>query len=321
MVMNIELVQLLKRARQSSAPTGRMARQEERAAYLFLSPWLIGLVVFLLGPIVASILISMTNWSITSAPEWVGPANYQRMIFDDADFWQSIKVTAKYTVMSVPVYMVAGLAVSLLLNLRLRGMYGFRTILYLPSVLSGTAVAVLWAILLNPDLGAINTLLRSIGVADPPRWLQSPAWAVPSVVLMGLWGIGGGAIIYLAGLQNISPHLYEAAEIDGAGPWQKLIHVTIPMLTPTLFFTLITGLIGAFQVFDTAYVLGGSRGGRGKALLFYVLNLYNEGFRNSRMGYASALAWVLVIAAAIIIVIMFRTADRWVYYEHAPDRS
>jgi len=319
--MNIEMVQLLKRARQSSAPAGRMARQEERAAYLFLSPWLIGLVVFLLGPIVASILISMTNWSITSTPEWVGSANYQRMIFDDADLWQSIKVTAKYTAISVPVYMVAGLAVSLLLNLRLRGMYGFRTILYLPSVLSGTAVAVLWAILLNPDLGAINTLLRSIGIADPPRWLQSPAWAVPSVVLMGLWGIGGGAIIYLAGLQNISPHLYEAAEIDGAGPWRKFLHVTIPMLTPTLFFTLITGLIGAFQVFDTAYVLGGSRGGRGKALLFYVLNLYNEGFRNSRMGYASALAWVLVIGAAIIIVIMFRTADRWVYYEHAPDKS
>jgi multiple sugar transport system permease protein len=222
------MVQLLKRARQSSAPAGRMARQEERAAYLFLSPWLIGLVVFLLGPIVASILISMTNWSITSTPEWVGSANYQRMIFDDADLWQSIKVTAKYTAISVPVYMVAGLAVSLLLNLRLRGMYGFRTILYLPSVLSGTAVAVLWAILLNPDLGAINTLLRSIGIADPPRWLQSPAWAVPSVVLMGLWGIGGGAIIYLAGLQNISPHLYEAAEIDGAGPWRKFLHVTIP---------------------------------------------------------------------------------------------
>ena len=245
----MKIPRLLRQSKRAGAPAGRMARREERAAYLFLSPWLIGLVVFLLGPIIASILISMTHWSIVTTPRWVGLANYERMLFDDPDFWRSIKVTAKYAVWSVPVYMVAGVALSLLLNLHLKGMHVFRTILYLPAVLSGVAVAVLWVRLLNPDLGVINTFLRGIGVANPPRWLNSPTWAVPSVVLMRLWGVGGGAIIFLAGHQNIPPHLYEAAEIDGAGSWRKFVYVTLPLLTPTLFFTLITGLIGAFQVF------------------------------------------------------------------------
>lgn len=300
---------------------GRMARQEERAAYLFLLPWLIGLVVFLLGPIIASIGISMTNWNIITPPQWVGLENYQEMLFDDPNFWQSIRVTLKYTLLSVPLYMVAGLALSLLLNMRLRGMYLFRTILYLPSVLSGVAVAILWITLLNPDLGAVNWFLRGIGIDNPPRWLGSPTWAVPSLVLVGLWGVGGGAIIYLAGLQNIPPQLYEAASIDGAGPWQRFYHVTLPMLTPTLFFTLITSLIGAFQVFDTAFIMGGSRGGRSGSMRFYLLNLWDEGFRNGRLGYASALAWVLVILATIVILITFRTSNRWVYYENETEKG
>jgi multiple sugar transport system permease protein len=287
---------------------------------VFLLPWLIGIVVFLLGPIVASIVISMTNWNLVTAPKWIGLANYREMV-DDRNFWQSIRVTLRYTLLSVPLYIVVGLALSLLLNLRLPGMYLFRTILYLPAVLSGVAVAVLWLSLLNADNGAINGILRGIGVSNPPRWLSSPTWAVPAVVLMGLWGVGGSAIIYLAGLQNIPPQLYEAAVIDGAGPWQRFRHVTLPMLTPTLLFTLITSLIGAFQVFEPAFVLGGSRGGRGGALRFYLLNLWNEGFRNGRLGYASALAWVLVVLAAIVIFVTFRTADRWVYYEQGSDRS
>jgi multiple sugar transport system permease protein len=217
--------------------------------------------------------------------------------------------------------MIASLAVSLLLNLKLRGMNFFRTLLYLPAVLSSVAVAVLWVSLLHPDLGAINVMLHEIGISSPPRWLNSSQWAVPAVVLMGLWGVGGGAIIYLAGLQNIPPILYEAAEIDGANVLRKFWHITLPMLTPTLFFTLITGLIGSIQVFDAGYVLGGPRGGRGKSLLFYVLYLYNEGFRNGRLGYASALAWVLVVVAGVLIVIVFRMGDRWVYYESEEGRA
>jgi multiple sugar transport system permease protein len=173
----------------------------------------------------------------------------------------------------------------------------------------------LWSILLNPDVGVVNQVLQAIGIADPPRWLSSRDWAVPAVILMGLWGVGGGVIIYLAGLQNIPPQLYEAATIDGANSVQKFRFVTLPMLTPTIFFQLITGLVGAFQVFDVAYVLSGRGGTRPGALQFYLLNVYDEGFRSGRFGYASALAWVLVIIAAVVILITFRTSERWVYYE------
>lgn len=309
-----------RRAGRARAPLTRLARAEERAAYLFLLPWLAGLVVFLIGPIVASLIISLTNWNIVTTPAFIGLANYQDML-NDRYFWQAIGVTLRYLVLSVPIFMVAGLALALVLNQRLRGMYAFRTILYLPAVLSGVAVAILWMSLLNPDLGAVNNILRALGVANPPRWLSSPDWAVPAVVLMGLWGVGGGAIIYLAGLQNIPPQLYEAAAIDGAGPVQRFLRITLPMLSPTLFFVLITSLIGAFQIFDVVYVMGGSRGGRSGSLLFYLLYMWNEGFRNGRLGYASALAWVLVVLAAVVILITFRTSDRWVYYETDDDKS
>jgi multiple sugar transport system permease protein len=301
--------------RRRRAGRSTASRKEHRAGFLFASPWLIGVVLFLIGPIIASGLLSLTNWNLISSPRWVGLENYRTMIGSE-NFWQSVKVTLFYTLLAIPLYQVAGLALALLLNQRVKGMYLFRTILFLPAVLSGVAVAVLWVSLLNPDLGAVNQGLRAIGIDDPPRWLQSPTWAIPAVVLMGLWGVGGGAIIYLAGLQNIPPVLYQAAKMDGAGPWQTFRHITLPLLTPTLLFTLLIGLIEAFQVFDTAFVLGGgSQGGTRGSMLFYVLNLWNEGFRNGRFGYASALAWVLVAAAATVIVLIFRTSSRWVYYE------
>jgi multiple sugar transport system permease protein len=304
-----------------TARKGLMARKEQRAAYLFLSPWLFGLAVFWLIPIIASALLSLSEWNIIQDPNFLGLQNYREML-DDRTFWVSLGVTLKFMVLSVPLYLVCGLLLSLLLNLKIRGINLFRTILFLPSVLSGVAVAVLWVALLNPDVGAVNTVLRSIGLDDPPRWLQSPTWAVPSVVLVGLWGIGGGAIIYLSGLQNISAQLYEAALLDGAGPFQRFRYVTLPMITPTLLFVLLTGLIDAFQVFDLAYVLsrGGSQG-VGDSLQFYLINLWNEGFVNGRYGYASALAWVLVLIAAAVILLIFRTSGRWVYYEYDPERE
>jgi multiple sugar transport system permease protein len=300
--------------RRVRAPRTRISRKEQRAGFLFASPWLLGMVLFVAGPILASVLLSFTNWNLISSPRWVGLENYRDML-EDHNFWQSIRVTLFYSALAVPLYLVAGLALALLLNQRARGMYLFRTILFLPAVLSGVAVAALWVSLLNPDLGVVNQVLRAIGIDDPPRWLVSPRWAVPAMVLMGLWGVGGSAIIYLAGLQNIPPSLYSAARIDGAGPWQTFRHITLPLLTPTLLFTLLIGLIEAFQIFDIAFVLGGSRGGTRGSLLFYVLNIWNEGFRNGRFGYASALAWVLVIAAAFVIVLIFVTSNRWVYYE------
>jgi multiple sugar transport system permease protein len=298
-----------------------MARKEQRAAYLFLSPWLIGLVGFFLIPIIASLLLSFSEWDIITSPHWLGLANY-RELFDDRTFWVSVRVTLKYMVLSVPLYIVTGLLLSLVLNLKIRGINLFRTLLFLPSVLSGVAVAVLWVALLNPDVGAVNELLRSIGMSDPPRWLDSPTWAVPSVVLVGLWGIGGGAIIYLSGLQNISAQLYEAAQLDGAGPFQRFRYVTLPMLTPTLLFVLLTSLIDAFQVFDIAYVLSrGGQGGLGDSLNFYLINLWNEAFQNGRYGYASAMAWLLVVGAAAVILVILRTSGRWVYYEYDPERE
>jgi multiple sugar transport system permease protein len=305
-----------------AAAKGSMARKEQRAAYLFLSPWLIGLAAFWLIPIIASVALSLTEYNIITPPRFIGLENYRQMLFEDRTFWVSIRVTLKFMILSVPLYLVCGLLLSLLLNLKIRGINFFRTIFFLPSVLSGVAVAVLWVALLNPDVGAVNELLRGIGISDPPRWLDSPTWAVPSVVLVGLWGIGGGAIIYLSGLQNISAQLYEAALLDGAGPLQRFRYVTLPMLTPTLLFVLITGLIDAFQVFDLAYVLSrGGQGGLGDSLQFYLINLWNEAFQNGRYGYASALSWVMVLAAAAVILVIFRTSGRWVYYEYDPERG
>jgi multiple sugar transport system permease protein len=304
------------------AAKGLMARKEQRAAYLFLSPWLFGLAAFWIIPIIASVALSLSEYNIITPPRFIGLENYRQMLFEDRTFWVSIRVTLKFMVLSVPLYLVCGLLLSLLLNLKIRGINFFRTIFFLPSVLSGVAVAVLWVALLNPDVGAVNEILRSLGISDPPRWLDSPTWAVPSVVLVGLWGIGGGAIIYLSGLQNISAQLYEAALLDGAGPLQRFRYVTLPMLTPTLLFVLITSLIDAFQVFDLAYVL--SRGGTqgiGDSLQFYLINLWNEAFVNGRYGYASALSWVMVLAAAAVILVIFRTSGRWVYYEYDPERG
>lgn len=305
----------------TASATGRRARRragDDRAALLFLSPWLLGLVLLIGLPIVMMTAVSLTDWSLTSSPRFVGLDNYARMLSDHR-FAQSISVTLRYVVLSVPLFMVTGLGLALLLNSRLPGIGVFRTILFVPSILAGVAVAVLWLQVLSPETGILNQVLRAVGVANPPRWLSNPDWAVPAVVLTGLWTIGGGAIIYLAGLQNIPPHLYEAAELDGAGLIARFRHITIPMLSPTLFFVLITTLIGAFQVFDVAFVLGGSRGGGGN-LLFYLLNLWNEGFRNGRYGYASALAVVFVASAAVVVVIAMRVSERLVYYE-ADDRG
>ena len=184
-------------------------------------------------------------------------------------------------------------------------------------VVSGVAVTLLFLNLLHPEFGALNTMLRSIGVEDPPNWINSPTWALPAVAMMGLWGLGGGAIIYLAGLQNIPPHLYEAAEIDGANTWQKFWGITLPLLSPTIFFVLITGIIGSFQVFTPAYIMGGtSRFSAGsRHLRFYLLHVYVKGFQQGRLGYAAALAWILFIISAIVVIIVYNRSERYVYYE------
>ncbi len=295
----------------------KLERTENLIAYLFLLPWVIGVVVFLLIPLGMSLYAAFTRWVIIDPPpRWIGLENFRYMVTKDTYFLFSLGQTFKYILLSLPLNIVFGVALALLLNQKLRGMNFFRTVFYIPAVVTGVGVSILWLSLLDTRLGAINTVLRELGVANPPNWITSPTWAVPSLVLMSVWGVGGSAIIYLAGLQNIPEHLYEAAEIDGARRWDKFWKITIPLLSPTLFFMFITGLIGAFQVFQQVYILGGgTKFWAAKYMRFYVLHLYISAFQEGRMGYGSALAWVLVVIAAVAVVIAFNAFERRVYYE------
>lgn len=301
----------------NSRPRSSLKRREAMAAYLFILPWVIGFVVFWLVPILMSLAASFTRWTlIDPPPRWIGLENFQYMFTQDRYFGWSLWITIKYMLMTLIPSMVLGILLALLLNQKLRAMNFFRTVFYVPAVVSGVAVTLLWLNLLDPEIGAINTVLRSLGVENPPGWINSATWAVPSVALMSIWGVGGTMIIYLAGLQNIPGHLYEAAKIDGANQWQQFWKITIPMLSPTIFFMGITGLIGAFQVFTPAYILGGAGNlGVSMHLRFYVLHMYLEAFQRSRLGYASALAWVLVVLMALVVTFIFTRSERYVYYE------
>ncbi len=290
----------------------RSSRREAIEGYIGISPWLIGFIIFTLGPMLASFYFSFTDWRITVAPTWIGLANYVKIFTDDADFYQALKVTFTYVLITLPLNLTAGLGLSLLLNQKVPGMNIFRTLFYLPVVLSGVSVALMWMWLLNPDYGVMNTLLSYIGI-EGPAWFWDPDWALFSVVLVNLWRVGGGAIIYLAGLQNIPPHLYEAADIDGASLWDKLWHVTLPMLTPTLFFQLVLELIDAFQVFTIVYII--TDGGPLRATLFYLLYMFRTAFVDFDMGYASALAWIMALIIMGFTMLVFKSSPLWVYYE------
>ena len=293
-------------------------RQEAIEGYISLSPWLVGFLLFTAGPVLASVYFGFTQWTITKPAQWIGLTNYTRMFTADPLFWQALKVTFLFVLYSLPLKLVFGLALSLLLNLKLRGMNLYRTIFYIPAVISGVAVSLMWMWLLQPDTGVINTLLDMIGIKGP-AWFWDPNWALPSVALMSVWSVGGSAVIYLAGLQNIPPHLYEAAEIDGAGTWQRFWRITMPLLTPTLFFQLIVEMIESFKVFTQAFVI--TQGGPLKATYFFLYYFYEEAFHNFNMGYASALAIVLTLIILIVTVVLNYTSSRWVYYEADAERG
>jgi multiple sugar transport system permease protein len=292
---------------------GRLARKEAMEGYLAISPWLIGLVAFTAGPILASFGLSFTDWNITQPPAWVGLRNYSDLVNDEY-FWDSLRVTLVYSALSLPLNLVVGLFLSVLLNQKLRGMYLFRTLFYLPSVVAGVATAALWLWIFNPIYGILNILLSKIGITGP-AWLADPHWALYALVIMSVWGAGGNAVIYLAGLQNIPAQLYEAAAIDGAGRWAQFWRITIPLLSPTILFLLVMGIIGSFQTFTTVYVLTNGTGGPEESTLFYMLYLYQKAFQNFQMGYASALAWVGAIIAMALALLVFKSSPLWVYYE------
>jgi multiple sugar transport system permease protein len=299
------------------------AVKEERAAFLFLTPWFAGLFLFIVIPLGYAVYISMTDRRLISRgpADFIGLDNYVYMFTKDGFFYQSLYITAKWLVLTTPLFLAAGLVISLFLNQKYFGMNVFRTILYIPAVVSGVAVAVLWMQLLNPEQGAVNYLLIKLGVDNPPFWLADPTWAMPAVILMQLWAVGGFAIIYLAGLQNIPPHLYEAASIDGAGAWEKFRHITLPMLSPTIFFLALNAVIDALLFFGPLFVLTvgrgvGGLGGPENSLLFYMVYLYDVAFGGQGfMGYGTALAMILVIIGVVLVFIMMKLEERFVFYE------
>jgi multiple sugar transport system permease protein len=241
----------------------------------------------------------------------VGWANYQKLLSQDPLFWKSLGITFKYALVAVPVGIAAGVGLALLLNLELGGISVYRTIFYLPSIVPIVATSVVFVWILNPQIGLVNGLLKLFGIIGP-GWLQDTKWAFWSLVLMSLWAVGGSMIIYLAGLKDIPTALYEAAIIDGAGPWQRTRHITLPMITPVVFFNLIMGVIGAFQYFTQAYVM--TEGGPEDSTHFYALYLFNRAWRYLDMGYASAMAWILFVIVMFFTIIIFRTHRRWVHY-------
>jgi multiple sugar transport system permease protein len=289
-----------------------LARREARTAYWLISPWIIGFIIFTLGPMVASLIFSFTDYSIVTSPSWVGFKNFLEIFTDDYRFWLSLRVTFKYAIFAIPMGLVIGLLLALLLNTKVPGISIWRTVYYTPSVISGVAVAILWAYLFNPQYGLINWLLSLINIKGP-GWLNSPDWALWALIIMSIWGVGGGMIIYLAGLQGIPTALYEAAEVDGAGKIRQFFAITLPMITPVLFYNLVIGIISTFQIFTTVYVM--TAGGPVESTLFYNLYLYNNAFRYQRMGYASALAWILFIIVLTLTLLVFRSSAMWVYYE------
>ena len=294
------------------------ARREATIFYLCIAPWLIGFIVFTVGPMIASLGLSFTKWDMLSSPEAVGIKNYVAMFTKDPDFWQSLKVTAVYTVFSVPLRLLTALFLAILLNEATRGVGIFRTVFYLPSIVASVAAAVLWAWIFNPRFGPINGALRLFGIKGP-TWFSDPKWTLPALIIMSTWGVGGEMLIFLAGLKSIPKQLYEAAEIDGAGALARFFKITIPMLSPTIFFNLVMSLIGSFQSFDSAWVISTARAGTPgspmRSTLFYMIHLYRNAFGWQKMGYASALAWVLFLIILVITFLTIRSSALWVYYE------
>lgn len=290
----------------------KSTRREELYGYLFVSPWLIGYMVFVAFPVAFSLVISFCKYDLPFTVKFIGLSNYAEMLFHDPLFKTSLYNTVYYTLLSVPLGIATSIIIALILNMKLRGISFFRTIYYMPAVISGVAVALLWLVLLDPSYGLINYLLSLLHIRGP-LWLQDPSWSKPALIIMSLWQAGGNMIIYLAGLQQIPEQLYEAATIDGANNWYKFWRITLPLLTPTIFLNLILSIIGSFQIFTQAYVM--TNGGPLNSTLFYVLYLYQKGFQSFEMGYASALAWVLFIIVLSLTLLVFRTSRRWVYYE------
>ena len=294
--------------------------REHLEGYLFISPWILGMVLFALGPILASFGLAFTRWNLFTEPEYVGWANFQKLAHDPL-FYKSVFNTIYYAVFAVPLGLVLALGLAMLVNHRLRGVNFFRTAFFLPNVVAGIAMLLLWKWLFDPNFGLINLFLDWTGLLavlewigmGRPQWLSSRTGAMPGMIFMSIWGLGGSMMIFLAGLQNIPRELIEAAELDGAGPWKRFRYVTVPLLTPTIFFLTMVGVIASLQIFNQAYVM--TQGGPAHATLFYVLYLFQTAFERFEMGYACAMALVLFILTLIVSLIQLAMGKKWVHYQ------
>lgn len=291
----------------------RLERGRAVYGWLFALPWLLGLVMFYAYPLLSSIYYSFTDYSIVSTHHWIGAYNYETLL-RDAVFWTSVRNTLLFAAMQVPLSVVTGITLALLLNLPIKFQGLFRTMFFIPSLVPVIATSILWQWLLNPQFGLVNSLLAKVGITGP-AWLGDPVWAKPSLVLMSLWVLGNALLIYLAGLQDISREYYDAAEVDGANWLQKALRITLPLLTPVIFFNMVVGLISALQEFTLPYALTYGTGNPAESLLFYSMYLYNNAFLYMKMGYASAMAWILFILIVLITWIVFRTSNKWVFYQ------
>lgn len=283
--------------------------KRQKIGFWFVFPWVLGLLLFTLAPMIAAVFISMTDWNIVGNPNFVGLANYQQ-IFQSADFYNSLWVTVRYAICAVPITIATALLIAILLNKQRKGTSVYRVIYYMPAIVSGVAVAVVFKWILDPNFGLLNGILKVFHIQGPD-WLYDPNWVLPSYLIMAVWGAGGGLLTYLAALKDIPVDLYDAAMIDGANTFQRAIKITVPLMTPIIFYNLVLGIIGAFRKFTDAYVLGGA----GKEGNFYMVNLYSEAFSHYRMGYATALAWVLFVIILLLTVIVNVTKKYWVYSE------
>jgi len=293
-------------------------RREMLAAFWFLLPNVIGFVLFMVGPLLASLGISFLEWNLLTPPKWLGLANFVKLVSDE-DFWHSLRATLYYILGSVPLGIVSALALALALNQKLSGIRFYRTIYFIPVVSSMIAVALMWRWMYNPTSGILNYMLDLFFKwlhlpFTPPDWLQSRTWAMPAIIFMSVWkSLGYNMVLFLAGLQGIPTHLYEAAEIDGATSWHKFRNITLPLLTPTTFFIVIISIIGSFQIFEQAYIM--TQGGPARATVTTVYFIYENGFQWYKMGYASAVAWVLFALILVVTLVQWRYQDRWVFYE------
>ncbi|MDQ7905656.1 sugar ABC transporter permease [Phytohabitans sp. ZYX-F-186] len=288
------------------------SRREDRAAYAFLLPWFIGMAVFTLGPILASLYLSFTDYTLLSPPEWVGLDNFQRML-DDTRLHKSLVVTFEYVFVSVPLQLSLALALAMLLNRGVRGLAFYRSVYYLPSLLAGSvSIAILWRQIFGGD-GLVNQLLDVVGI-EGTSWIANPDTALGTLVVLNAWTFGAPMVIFLAGLRQIPASYYEAASVDGAGPVSRFFRITLPLLTPIIFFNVVLQMIDAFQNFTQAFVVSGGKGGPVDSTLVYTLYLYDRGFGSFEMGYASALAWVLLVIIAVLTGVNFLFAKKWVFY-------